>query len=155
MDLKATKTYGEIVTLLDSLEEKMNAEIKNFEQEFTKKHKLAITKDIMHYTTDFLKMKLNFTIKDIIKDFNWYTIILDCSEINLSMSEIEALLRRVNRKMRDVIPKEAGPDEVQIIIKKFLRRVIYKIPSNWTQPVVLDLIKQFGETLAQLGIEFA
>jgi hypothetical protein len=155
MDLKATKTYGEIVTLLDSLEERMNAEIKNFEQEFTKKYKLAITKDIMQYITDFLKIKLNLTIKDLIKDFNWFTIVLDCSEINLSMSEIEALIRRVNRKMQDAIPKEAGTDEVQIILKKYLRRVIYKIPSNWTQPVVLDLIKQFGETLAQLGIEFA
>ena len=155
MDLKASRTYGEILTLLDSLEERMGAEIKNFQQEFTKKYKLAITQEIMQYTTDFLKMKLNLTIKDLTKDFNWYTIVLDCSEISLGMSELEALIRRVNRKMKDAIPKDAGTDEVQIILKKFLRRVILKIPSNWTKPVALDFVKQFGETLAQLGIEIA
>lgn len=155
MDLKASKTYSEIVTLLDSLEEKFDAEIKNFQQEFTQKYKLAITQEIMQYTTEFLKMKLNLTIKDVTKDFNWFTIILDCSEINLGMSEIEALIRRVNRKIKDAIPKEAGTDEVQIILKKFLRRVICKIPTNWTQPVALDFVKQFSETLAQLGIEIS
>jgi hypothetical protein len=155
MDLKATKTYSEIVTLLDSLEARFEAEIKNFQQEFTQKYKLAITQEIMQYTTDFLKMKFNLTIKDITKDFNWFTIILDCSEMNLGMSEIEALIRRVNRKMKDVIPKEAETDEVQIILKKFLRRVICKIPSTWTQPIALNFVKQFGETLAQLGIEIA
>ena len=155
MDLKATKTYGEIVTLLDSLEERIGAEINNFQQEFTKKYKLAITQEIMQYTTDFFKMKLNSTIKDLTKDFNWFTIILDCSEINLGMSEIEALISRVNRNMKDAIPKDAGTDEVQITLKKFLRRVILKIPSNWTKPVALDFVKQFGETVAQLGIEIA
>ncbi len=155
MDLKASKTYGEIVNLLDSLEEKIEAELKNFQQEFTQKYKLAITQEIMQYATDFLKLKMNLTIKDVIKDFNWFTIILDCSEINFGMSEIEGLIRRVNRKMKEAIPKEAGTDEVQIILKKYLRRVICKIPSSWTQPVALDFLKQFEATLIQLGIEIA
>jgi hypothetical protein len=155
MEIKAYKNYSEIVNLLDSIKERLETEFENFQEEFTQKYNLEITPELMQALTEFIKLKLDFTFKNFIKDFNWLNIIVDCSDIDFNMNEIEALLRRVNREMKDRIPEEAEPREVQIILKKYLRRVICRIPTSWTQPVVSDFLKQFLDTLNQLGIETA
>lgn len=155
MELKAYKSYSEIVNLLDSIKERLETEFENFQEEFTQKYNLEISPELMQALTEFIKLKLDFTFKNFIKDFNWFNVIVDCSEIDLNMNEIEPLLRRVNREMKAMIPEDAEPREVQIILKKYLRRVICRIPTSWTQPVVLDFLKQFLDTLNQLGIETA
>ena len=152
MELTATREYGDIVNLLESLEEKIEAEIEKFQVEFTQKFSLEATHDILQYATDFVKMKVILAIKDIIKDFNWFSVVFDCTEINLNMYEVEALLRQVKRQMKDTIPQDQTIEDIQVTMKKYLRKVICKIPTKWTEPVVLEFLKQFKSTLDQLGI---
>lgn len=155
LELRAYKNYSEIVNLLESLKDRLETEFENFQEEFTQKYNLEITQELMQTINEFIKLKIDFIFKNFIKDFNWLNVIVDCSEIDLNMNEIEALLRRINREMKDMIPENAEPREVQIILKKYLRRVICRIPTNWTQPVVNEFLRQFLETLNQLGIETA
>ena len=152
MELHATREFGDIVNLLESLEEKIEAEIEKFQVDFTQKFSLETTHDILQYATDFVKMKVNLVIKDTIKDFNWFSVVVDCTEINLNMYEIEALLQQVKRQMKDTIPQDPTVEDMQITLKKYLRKVICKIPTKWTEPIVLEFLKQFKNTLEQLGI---
>jgi len=153
MELKAYKNYSEIVNLLESLKDRLETEFENFQEEFTQRYNLEVTPELMQNLTELIKLKLGFTFDNITKDFNWFNVIVDCSEIDFNMSEIEALIRRINREMKDQIPEDAEPHEVQIILKKYLRRVICRIPTSWTQPVATEFLRQFTDTLGQLGIE--
>ncbi|MHA1649975.1 MAG: hypothetical protein ACTSYB_07260 [Candidatus Helarchaeota archaeon] len=150
--MKATKSYGDIVNLLESLEGKIETEIEKFQEECSKKYTLDITREIIQYAIDYLKMKINLIMNDIIKDFNWYTVVIDATEIHLNMYEIEALLRQVKRKIQDNIPKDPDIEDLQIILKKYLRKVICRIPTKWTEPVALQFLQQFETMLNQLGI---
>lgn len=150
MELNATKEYSDIIKVLESLDEKIDTEIEKFREDFTQKYSLEITRDILQYATDFLKMKFHLLLKDTIKDFSWFNVIIDCTAINLNMNEIEAILSQVQLKMKDSIPKES--EDFQIILKKYLRKVICKFPTKWTEPVVQKFLKKVAETLTQLGI---
>ena len=152
MALHATKQYGDIIILLEALEEKINTEIETFQQEFSKKYSVEITRDIMQYISDFLRVKINLIIRESIKEFSWYNIIIDCTEINLNLYEIEAILSRVRLQMKDIIPEDPAVGDLKIILKKYFRKVICQIPTRWTESVVLKFLKQFEETLNQLGI---
>ncbi len=152
MELKVTKEYSEIVNVLKSLEQIIETEIRVMQDEFKNKYSLEITKEILQYATDLIKMKVNILLKDTIEEFNWFNVIIDCTEIDLNMNEVEALIRRVSRQIKDSIPKEASHEDIQIVIKKYLRKLICKIPSQWTKPVVQQFINQFEKTLNQLGV---
>ena len=153
MDLKATKEYGEIVSLLEEMKRKIETEIDKFQEE-SDKFSLEMTKEIIQYVTDFVKLKFNYILNDLIKQFDWFNIFIDCTDIDLNMNEIEALLRSINSQMKSELPEGAEP-EIQIILKKYLRRALCKIPTKWTEPVILRFIKQFEETLEQLGVIYA
>ncbi|MHA1129217.1 MAG: hypothetical protein ACTSRC_05925 [Candidatus Helarchaeota archaeon] len=152
MELKTTKEFNVIVNLLESLEENIEKELAKFQQDFSQKYSLDITRDILQYATDFIKMKIIFLVKDCLKEFSWYTIVIDCTEIPLNMMEMEALLRRVQRTIKDKIPQDPTVEDMQIIIKKYLRKVICKIPTKWTIPVVSEFLEIFQENLRQMGI---
>ena len=152
MELKVTREYGDIVNLLEKLEETLATEIGLMQEEFKERYSLDLTKEILLYATDLVKMKINFLFKDAIKDFDWFTIIIDCTEIDLNMNEIEALMSRVSRQMKSSLPDGAEPEDLEIIIKKYLRKLICRIPSKWTKPVVEQFLKRFEETLNQLGV---
>ncbi|NVM54851.1 MAG: hypothetical protein HWN66_14200 [Candidatus Helarchaeota archaeon] len=152
MDLKVTREYSEIIDLLETLEENIESEIGLMQEEFKQKYSLDITHEILQYATDLVKMRTTFLIKDMIKDFDWFNIIIDSTEIDLNMNEIEALISRVSRQIKDSIPKDADPEDIQVILKKYLRKIICRIPSKWTESVVQIFLKQFEETLNQLGV---
>ena len=59
MELNATKEYSDIIKVLESLDEKIDTEIEKFREDFTQKYSLEITRDILQYATDFLKMKFH------------------------------------------------------------------------------------------------
>ncbi|NVM28666.1 MAG: hypothetical protein HWN65_07475 [Candidatus Helarchaeota archaeon] len=152
MELKVTREYSDIVNLLEALEQNLETEIGIMQDEFGKKYSLDITKEILLYATNLVKMKLSFLLKDTLEEFKWFNIIIDCTEIDLNMNEVEALIRRVGRQMKDSIPEDSDPEAIQIIIKKYLRKLICKVPSKWTKPVVEEFLKQFEDTLSQLGV---
>jgi hypothetical protein len=68
------------------------------------------------------------------------------------MNEIEAIISRVTREMKDALPAESSPEDIQVYLKKYVRKVLCKIPTKWTTPVALQFLKRFEETLNQLGI---
>lgn len=152
MELKVTREFGDIVNLLEKLEETLETEIGLMQEEFKQRYSLDFTKEILLYSTDLVRMKIVFLFKDAVKDFERFTIILDCTEIDLNMNEIEALMSRVSRQIKDSLPKGAEPEDLEIIIKKYLRKLICRIPSKWTKPVVELFLKRFEETVNQLGV---
>ncbi len=152
MELKVTKEYSEIVNLLETLEKNIDTEIDVMQEESKTTFSLDITKEIVQYATDLVKMKISIFFKDAIQDFDRFTIILDCSEVELNMSEVEAIIRRVARQMKNNIPEGADPENIQIELKKYLRKLICRIPSKWTKPVVQKFLTRFEETLSQLGV---
>jgi hypothetical protein len=152
MELNTTKEFSVMVTLLESLEENIELELDKFQEEFTQKYSLDITRDILQYATDYIRTKVLLLVKDCLKEFNFYTIVFDCTEITLNMMEMEALLRRVQHTIADKIPEDPAIDDMQIIIKKYLRKVICKLPTKWTTPVVSEFLTVFKENLKQMGI---
>ena len=54
--------------------------------------------------------------------------------------------------MKDTIPQDPTIEDIQVTLKKYLRKVIVKIPTKWTEPVVLEFLEQFKSTLDKLGI---
>ncbi len=152
MELNTTKEFSVMVTLLESLEENIELEIDKFREEFTQKYSLDITRDILQYATDYIRTKVLLLVKDCLKEFNFYTVVFDCTEISLNMMEMEALLRRVQHTIAEKIPEDPAIDDMQIIIKKYLRKVICKLPTKWTKPVISDFLTVFKENLKQMGI---
>ncbi|HUX99331.1 MAG TPA: hypothetical protein VMV49_07220 [Candidatus Deferrimicrobium sp.] len=152
MELKATKEYGAIRNLLESIEEQIENEIGKLRKEISEKYKLDIIKKILNFATDVVRSKINLIIKDAISNFDWFNIYIDCAEIDLNMNEIEAIISRVSREMKDIIPNESAPEDIEIILKKYIRKVICKVPTKWTTPVVLQFLKRFEEALNQLSV---
>ena len=152
LELKATKEFGAIVELLESMEEQIETEISKFQEEYAQKYKLDITHDILNYATDYLKLKFTSIIKDALKNFDWFTIFIDCTEIDLNMNEIEAILSQTSRDLKDSIPDGSSSDDIQIILKKYLRKVICKVPTKWKTSIIQELLKRFEDSLNQLGV---
>ncbi|MHA1267576.1 MAG: hypothetical protein ACTSRS_20235 [Candidatus Helarchaeota archaeon] len=152
MELKVTKEYSEIVNLLDSLQSIIETEVAVMKEEVDQKYSLDITKEIFNYAADLIQMKISILLQDAKKDFEQFTILIDGTEVDLNVNEIEALMRRVARQIKDKLPAGADPDELQIQTKQYLRKLICKIPSRWTLPVIQQFLGKFNDSMTQLGV---
>lgn len=152
MELKVTKEYSEILGLLEKLETSIHTELAVMRDEFKTKYSLDITRNILDYATDLIQMKLKILFTDAIKEFDCFTILMDCTETDLNLNEIEAIMRRVARQMRDSLPPEAAPEDIEVEIKQYLRTLIIRIPSRWTKPLIELFLQRFEATLVQLGV---
>lgn len=152
MELKVTKEFSDIVNLLETLGGTIATEIDIMQEEFKQKYSLDITQEILEFATELVRMKISILFKDALHEYDRFTILLDCTEIDLNMNELEAIIRRVVRQMQDQLPPDTGPEKVQIELKKYLRKLICKIPSRWTKPVVQLFLSRFEDTLSQLGV---